>query len=162
MSDSPESEPPSVEGASIYLAGPVAHVDDGGAGWREDVVDEYGDEFEFQNPLAQYNVPADQLSVVDGTSDPENLKTVSVNEIVGHDKKLLEDSDAVLVGYDPVPPIGTPMEVMWAFERDYPIALWPRDGSWLSDVSPWYRHHVGHFGSLPSCLEHLTREVADD
>jgi hypothetical protein len=126
----------------IYLAGPVAATDDGGAGWREAISEEYGADYGFHNPLDKYNVPVDTLEVVDGTSDPDTGHTVGVDELVAGDKKLLRESDGVLVGYVDVHSVGTPMEVMWARERDYPVALWIRDDTAFDGLSPWYRHHA--------------------
>ncbi|AAM88748.1 hypothetical protein PhiCh1p75 [Natrialba phage PhiCh1] len=156
-----EAEPRSAS-ISVYLAGPVGHSEDAGMGWREDLEAEYADGFAFNNPLSKYNVPADNLSVVDGVSDADNDETVGVDEIVRGDKQLLEGSDAVLVGYEPVRSIGTPMEVMWAYERDYPIALWPIHGAWESNLSPWYRYHIGHIGPVESCLAYFSEEVDPD
>ena len=130
------------ERPAVYLAGPVGHLEDGGAGWREEIADDYGDTFDFKDPLEKYNVPLDDLQVVEGVSDPDIDDTVGIDEIVLEDKRLLIQSDAVLVGYSAVRSIGTPMEVMWAYERDYPIVLWIRDDTYVKDVSPWYRHHA--------------------
>lgn len=126
---------------TVYLAGPVAAYDDGGAGWREDIQQDYGHRCDFTNPLDKYNVPLDELEVVPGFSD-RNEGTVGVRELVENDKQLIKDSDAVLVGYTDVQSVGTPMEVMWAYERGYPIALWVRDQTPRDEVSPWYRRHA--------------------
>jgi len=89
--------------------------------------------------------------------------TVSVGEIVTSDKALIDKSDAILVGYTAVRSIGTPMEVMYAYDRDIPTALWIRDGTDSEDLSPWYRHHVtGVFDALRPALGHLRQEVAAD
>lgn len=147
---------------AIYLAGPVMSLADGGAGWRDEVIDLFGDEYDLLNPLAKYNVPAEDLTVVDGTSgDADNV--VGVNEIVEEDKRLLRHCDGVLVGYSAVRSIGTPMEVMWARERDLPVAIWIRDGSDFEDLSPWYRYHAT---AMTNCLDmalgHLERQVGGD
>ena len=126
---------------TIYLAGPVAALNDGGAGWRSVVEQRFGDEFEFKNPLAKYNAPADDIEIVDGSSHGGD-NVVSVSELVELDKHLLAQSDAVLVGYTAVRSIGTPMEVMWAYERAKPVALWLRDDTQTDELSPWYRYHA--------------------
>jgi len=126
----------------IYLAGPVAAYDDGGAKWRDRIIDEFGDRFEFRNPLDKYNVPVEDLTIVDGAGSSAD-SVVSVTELVETDKELLQESDGVLVGYSDVQSVGTPMEVMWAFERDMPVAVWTRDATALDDLSPWYRYHAG-------------------
>jgi len=130
------------ERPTIYLAGPVMSMADGGAGWREDLSERFGDAYEFKNPLAKYNIPVDDIEIVDGASHGGD-EAVSVSEIVETDKHLLAESDAVLVGYSAVRSIGTPMEVMWAHEREMPVALWLRDNTDYADLSPWYRYHAG-------------------
>lgn len=150
---------------TIYLAGPVATLDDGGAGWRESVL-EYlgGDEtVEALNPLDKYNVPVDDLTVVHGMSDEDDETTVGTVEIVGSDKQLVEASDAVLVGYEDVKSIGTPMEVMYAYDRDKPVGIWIRDETDAEELSPWYRHHASAVtNSLPMAIGHLKRKVGSD
>jgi len=125
---------------TVYLAGPVQAKDDGGSSWRNTVKHQFSDGYEFRDPLDKYNVPVEDLTVVGTETDDPNA--VSVGEIVEGDKDLLQQSDAVLVGYDCVRSIGTPMEVMWAYERDYPIAVWIRDETPVIDMSPWYRYHA--------------------
>ena len=127
---------------TVYLAGPVQHVDRGGADWRTEVAEFYADEYDFRDPLSKYNIPADDLVVVDGISNPDNPTTGGVDEIVERDKGLINESDGLLVGYSAVRSIGTPMEVMYARDRDYPVALWVRDGTDFETLSPWYRYHA--------------------
>jgi len=147
---------------TVYLAGPVMSVTDGGAGWRDRVSEEFGDDYEFRNPLAKYNVPADDLEIVAGHSNPRDPSTVGVREIVEEDKRLLRESDAILVGYSACRSVGTPMEVMWGHGRDYPIVLWIRDGTRIDHISPWYRYHVGALtNSVEMALDRLARTVGD-
>jgi len=148
---------------TIYLAGPVAALENGGAEWRERAGRDYGEQYDFQNPLAKYNVPVEDLTVVDGVSDPDDPTTVGTEEIVEEDKAKLRASDAVLVGYVDTQSIGTPMEVMWAFEREMPVAIWIRDETDIMDLSPWYLHHAGAItNSVEMALGHLDREVSID
>jgi len=144
---------------AIYLAGPVAALEDGGAGWRDRVTEEFGDEFELLNPLSKYNVPADELEVVDGVSGA-GAHTVGTHEIVEDDKRLLRHADGILVGYERVHSIGTPMEVMWASERDLPVAIWVRDETDFEDLSPWYRYHATAVtNAVALALRHLERQT---
>ncbi|MFC7323302.1 hypothetical protein ACFQMF_01780 [Halorubrum rutilum] len=146
---------------TVYLAGPVAALDDGGAEWRERVGRDYGEQYDFQNPLAKYNVPVEDLTVVDGVSDPDDHTTVGADEIVTNDKAKLLASDAVLVGYVDTQSIGTPMEVMYAFEREMPVAIWIRDDTDIMDLSPWYLHHASAItNSVEMALGRLDREVS--
>lgn len=126
---------------SIYLAGPVAAYEDGGAGWRDQIVSDHQDWYDFKNPLDKYNVPVDDLTIVQ-QAESDRDDTISVHELVESDKTLLRGSDAVLVGYSDVQSIGTPMEVMWAYERGMPVGIWIRDRTSKTDLSPWYRHHA--------------------
>jgi len=148
--------------ATIYLAGPVAAYDDGGAGWRERVVDEFSDEYEFRNPLDKYNVPVENLDVVNGYADEEANGTVGVRDIVEGDKEMLREADGLLVGYTDVQSVGTPMEVMWAHERGFPVALWVRDDTDFEALSPWYRYHTTSLTSDPELgLRHIAGAAAD-
>ena len=148
---------------TVYLAGPVATLADGGAEWRERVGRDYGEQYDFQNPLAKYNVPVEDLTVVDGVSDPDDHTTVGTDEIVEEDKSKLRASDVVLVGYVDTQSVGTPMEVMWAFEREMPVAIWIRDDTDIMDLSPWYLHHAAAItNSVEMALGHLDREVSGD
>lgn len=148
----------------IYLAGPVAHAADGGSGWREYVIREFGGQFDFRNPLSKYDVPTDDLAIVPGASDPTDDTTVGVTEIVEEDKRLLDAADAVLVGWEDVQSIGTPMEVLRAHRDGQPVALWNR---YEAPLSPWFRYHADHISvDLHTCLnalhEEVTARVADD
>jgi len=114
----------------IYLAGPVADRDDSGAGWREAIKTEYGDEFEFLDPLDKY--------------DPRDDGQPTAREIVESDLDLVMDADALLVRYDGEATWGTPMEVQFAHRRDTPVAL-----TWLgeSPISPWAEFHCDYLRS---------------
>lgn len=145
---------------TVYLAGPVGAYDDGGAEWRNEVTESFGDEYDFRDPLSKYNAPARNLELVDGHSNPDNPVTVGIAELVESDKELLSESDGVLVGYTAVRSIGTPMEVMWAHERDYPIAIWVRDDTEFDDLSPWYQYHATAITTEPGMgLSHIERQT---
>jgi len=150
---------------TIYLAGPVANVEDGGAAWRERLTEEYQHDtsIEFLDPLAKYNAPADDLRIIDGVSDADDEETVGADEIVRSDKQLILGSDALLVGYEAVQSVGTPMEVMFAHARDIPIAVWIRDETLREKLSPWYRHHAGRVTYLPGvAVGHLVNETGGE
>jgi len=125
----------------VYLAGPVAAYHDGGAAWRDMLIEGY-DEYEFRNPLDKYNVPLEELEIVPRASRDGVDKTVGVRELVENDKRLIDESDGILLGYTAVRSIGTPMEVMYAREREMPVAIWIRDDIEMEDLSPWYRYHA--------------------
>lgn len=131
----------------VYLAGPVNNVEDGGKSWRDTVKESYEDVpfVEFRDPLDKYNVSVEDLTIVD--EEPSGDDEVAVSKLVSSDKFMIKDSDVLFIGYEPVQSIGTPMEVMWAYERDYPIGMWLR-GHEYDDLSPWYKHHVDVFEQM--------------
>jgi len=147
---------------TLYLAGPVAALDDGGASWREEITTVFARDYnvQFKNPVAKYNVPASDVEIVsDASDDPSE---VTPEEIVDADKDLLRESDGVLVGYSDVQSVGTPMEVMWSYERDMPVVIWIRDGTPHSELSPWYRHHATAVtDSVAMAVEVLLRRIDD-
>jgi nucleoside 2-deoxyribosyltransferase len=146
---------------TVYLAGPVAHAPDGegGASWRDRFEDRFGDRFNVLNPLSKYNVPLDDLRIKPGVSNPNDETAVGVDELVRNDKQMIEGADVVLVGYKPVRSVGTPMETMYAYERDIPVVLWDRDGDF--DLSPWYKYHVdAALGSMDDAVEWIEEKHA--
>ena len=139
----------------IYLAGPVAVKDDGGAGWRDRLVEDYP-AVEWLDPLAKWNVPAEELSIIEGEAGADQ---VSVSEIVEDDKRLVHEADAVLIGYEHVRSVGTPMETHLAWQSDTPVVLWIRDGTQIGDISPWYRYHVN---AITDNRDHAVGVVFDE
>lgn len=148
---------------TIYLAGPVGAEPDGGAGWRNAISKEFADRIETKDPLAKYNVRLEDLEVVPGTSNPDREDTVGVDEIVESDKAMIDGSDAVLVGYSRVHSIGTPMEVMYAQEREIPVAVWIRDETPVEHLSPWYQYHASAITTdVEAAIAHLERPLEAD
>jgi len=127
------------EKPTVYLAGPVQHADDGGEGWRTAIEDTVTN-INWRNPLAKYNVPADGINIISEKTDAPD--TVTPADIVNADKELLRDSEAVLVGYSDVKQVGTPMEVMFAYEQSIPIVIWLRNATDRASLSPWYQYHA--------------------
>lgn len=148
---------------SVYLAGPVQHVADGGASWRASLESDRP-EVNWLNPLAKYNIPASDVEIVGEGSDAAGEDgTVTPDEIVSGDKDLLRDADAVLVGYTHMKQIGTPMEVMWAWDHYMPVALWIRDGTDVDELSPWYRYHASKIvHSRSDAVDVLTEATEDE
>lgn len=126
---------------TVYLAGPVAALDDGGAAWREAIMDAYPD-IDWHNPLDRWNVPDSDVTIgTDATVDDDG-EAVTVRELVEHDKRLVRESDAVLVGWVDEQSVGTPMEVMLAHQHDIPVVVWIRDQTSTIGLSPWLRYHA--------------------
>jgi len=127
----------------IYLAGPIKHAVKAGRPWRIRIQSRFMDT-EFWNPLDE----------VDATVD-----TVNAEEIVTADKRGVQESDGVLVGYTDTKQIGTPMEVMYAYERDKPVAIWLRNDTNPEELSAWYRHHCFISPNSADCVDYIKGEL---
>lgn len=126
----------------VYLAGPINNTDNGGTEWRKQIKSCcINENIVFTDPTDNINVVGDELTI---TEEPEDENEVSPAEIVGEDKEMLRKSDIVLVGYSDVKSVGTPMEVQWAYSRNYYIFMWIRDETDIVDLSPWYRYHCDY------------------
>jgi nucleoside 2-deoxyribosyltransferase len=125
----------------IYLAGPIKEAADNGAIWRNTLKVNHLDK-QFYDPLAH----------LDATTQDVDSETV-----VKADKAGLNECDGVLVGYRDVQSVGTPMEVMYAYERDLPIALWVRDDTKIAGLSDWYRYHTFPTQDVDQALDYLER-----
>ncbi len=147
---------------SVYLAGPVMYPDDGGHGWRDYVKDEWADSAEWVDPLDKYDTSATEVEISD---DPDGI---SPGTIVEEDKAMIDGCDAVLVGWSRVPSVGTPMEVMYSFDRDIPVAVWYEpEGSRKpitgKNLSPWLEFHAGLISeSFTDCLNWVEKVVSHD
>jgi nucleoside 2-deoxyribosyltransferase len=128
---------------TIYMAGPVQHVEDGGHGWREELQESDLDA-QWNNPLDKYDLSIDDVQwVKDESKVPEDpasdVEYVTSREIVQGDKNLIQKSDGVLIHLpESVPMWGTPMEMMYAYDRNIPIAASHGD----FEVSPWLIDHA--------------------
>lgn len=143
----------------VYLAGPIQHADYGGHMWRDYLVDTYY-EFEFINPLDKYDGNADAIIVHNGNpptdADP-TAEFVSTTELVETDKELVRNCDAVIVNWEDIPSCGTPMEVLYAYERNIPVVC-RYDGN---SISPWMEYHTETIhSSLDDCVEHLLKNLS--
>jgi len=132
-----------VMGETVYLAGPVAQADDNGSGWRDYLKQEFPD-FDYLDPLDKYDGGADDVHIVNSEEEiPANPtdEYVTAHEIVRSDKEMVEASDYVLVGWEEVVSIGTPMEVMYAksIYRGPEVVIWNR---YDNDLSPWFVAHA--------------------
>lgn len=114
----------------VYMAGPIQHAHDDGKGWRQRVKERY-DYIEWLDPFDKYDStePEDQIREMD---------EVTEEYIVEEDLKLIHDSDAVLVHWENVPSVGTPMEIRYAYVNDIPVVL----QTTVDDPSPWLTYHA--------------------
>jgi len=108
----------------VYLAGPIRCADDP-VGWRAAI----------RQSTTEYAIHDPMRRDVDPRDDP-------AEEIVKGDLQMIDDSDAVFVGYrDDVPSVGTAMEIRYASETDTPVVVWQRDDS-ETIASPWLEYHA--------------------
>ena len=126
---------------TVYLAGPVRNLDDGGLSWRQEVREKLEPYYKIESPLDKYNPSVEDIEVVD-QSFPQDDSKVVYWEIVRSDKKQVTKSDVLFVGHKDVQMIGTPMEVMYAYERNIPIVIWDMDAIGEENMSPWFRKHA--------------------
>ncbi len=131
---------------TVYLAGPVRNLDDGGSTWRQKVREKIEPHYEIESPLDKYNPSVEDIEIVDDAVYGDDSK-VAYWEIVRSDKQQIKNSDILFVGHKDVQMIGTPMEVMFAFERDIPIVIWDIDNTGESNMSPWFRKHADRIES---------------
>ena len=125
----------------VYLAGPVRNLDDGGLSWRQKAREVLEPYYDIESPLDKYNPSVDDVEVVD-QSFPQDDSRVAYWHIVRSDKQQIKKSDILFVGHKDVQMIGTPMEVMYAFERDIPIVIWDMNNVGEENMSPWFRTHA--------------------
>ena len=109
-----------------YMAGPVMEPADNGRSWREQLKDEY-EELEWVDPLDKYSSDDDRY--------------LSPEAIVTQDKYWIDKSDVLFVGWKRQPSVGTPMEMMYSFDREIPVIVWLREGE-VESSSPWLRYHA--------------------
>jgi len=147
---------------TIYLAGPVAHADDHGVGWRETVEDNVSS-FHTANPLDKYNIPVEDLTIVRGDADASGDNEIHARTIIKNDKRLIREADGILVGYEDVQMTGTPMEVCWCDEvfPEKPIVVWMRDETSRDELSPWWEHADAFEGNLTSAIYELRERVEE-
>ena len=151
---------------TIYLAGPVQHADDGGHGWRDDVIAQYSDQLDFLNPLDKYDTPSTEVEWLQPDEVPsdygDGIEVLSPTEIVQADKSMISSSDVVLIGLrDNVPMYGTPREHEYAA-----VTLGKRVVVWHTEdmsLSPWTITDTDYLSTdLQRCMEYIiTNEIKD-
>lgn len=137
----------------VYLAGPIQHADDGGHGWRDMVIGEYSDSFDFINPLDFFDGGEDTATILpkdvaEEYKPAEDENVITDEQVVKKDTMLVNDADALLIGYhEKVPAWGTPFEQALVSNRSIaqpnpriPVAVWHSD-LLSSELSPWLRYN---------------------
>ena len=147
---------------TIYLAGPIQHAEDGGYGWRDRVKSEFDTHaVEWSDPLDKYDGPAEGVIIHNGNPPedaPPDADLVSIETLVETDKRMVDNADAVLVGWDDVPSAGTPMEVLHAHNQLTPVVIWYQGDAGLS---PWMEYHSTFVtDTLAAAVERAVFEAA--
>lgn len=127
------------ESDGVYLSGPIRCADDDGRGWREDLIEDYGEEFTFNNPLDMYD--PDEVDIVCDPVDylpDSDREQILPSEYVTQDKYLIADSECVFVGLPEIIARGTMLEcgfAKWAI--GIPFFVWKNEGQeesgWIFD-----------------------------
>jgi len=95
---------------TIYLAGGISHLSyEAATGWRRDLIEQAGDRAIILDPMRGKEVLKGVEAIAVAT--PE----FSHDEIFGRDIADIESSDYMIVNWDSVNSIGTPMEVGFAY-----------------------------------------------
>lgn len=125
---------------TIYLSGPIRKANDNGRTWREELVAEYSDEFDFCNPLDRYNPREhDILNDPVKLSDKSDKEQILPSEYVMSDKVGIREAEFMFVGLPEIIARGTCMECQYAYENDTPFFVWTMDGQ---EESGWLFHHA--------------------
>jgi len=151
------SEQNETDKPTVYLSGPIRKVSDNGNGWRNEVIEEYSNTFNFKNPLDRYN-PSEH----DILNDPVELDEDSEKEqvlpceYVQDDKMDILASDFVLLGLPDAIARGSMMEIMFAeLVPEIPVYVWILEGQ---TESGWIYHHAD---MMSKNLDHIVREMVD-
>lgn len=126
---------------TVYLSGPIEHHPDNGVEWRERIPEAYPS-FDYLNPLDSYS------------PDDVHKENVTARDIVENDKRMILDSDALLVQWpEGIEKCGTPMEILYAFNQGLEVAVW-YIGS--EPYEKWLQYHSHIITSnLEDCLNYL-------
>lgn len=125
---------------TVYLSGPIRKVDDSGREWRDEMIEYYGDEFNFRNPLDRFDPDRQRL-----LNDPENFDEdydgtqILPSEFVTGDKADIQLSDIMFVGLPDEIARGTSMEMYFAYAVGVPYFVWNMDSQ---EESGWVVHHA--------------------
>ncbi len=129
-----------IEEPVIYLSGPMAHSPDGGSGWRDEMIEDYGDSFVFADPRNSVDPYNNDVEIINRMSDydPDSeKKQIFGSQVVQKDEEMIDDCDALFVGLEDVKARGTISEINYAYERAIPVFVWEVDGQeescWVYD-----------------------------
>lgn len=127
-------------GNTIYLCGPIRKATDNGREWRNSLIKEYSDTYDFRNPLDEYDPEThDVLNDPIEYDENSDKKQVMPQEYIFTDKMNILESDYVFVGLPEVISRGSCMEMMFCYFEDIPYFVWTMNGQ---QESGWITHHA--------------------
>lgn len=134
---------------NVYMAGPVHNTQDHGMGWRARIAGEY-DDIEWVDPTDAYDPTKTYDDIV---------RDWDGSDIVEKDLELLSECDAVLVHWENVVSVGTPMEIVYAHERfAIPVVV----QTTVDDVPIWLEEHADALvETFDEAVDHLERLTTD-
>jgi hypothetical protein len=150
---------------TVYLAGPIRHAENGGHDWRDDIIEEYGDQFDFLNPLDAFDTTEDEISWLQPGEVPEDYPesetVLPPKELIQTDKQMIREADAMLLdAREQVPTYGTPREHEYAVQVGTPVVVRYEEGQQLS---PWQIGDAEFLHeSRRQCMRHIYVEHVRD
>lgn len=144
------SFPTSRKMTKVYLAGPIAHSATGGHGWRDAVVNQWPDRFEWINPLDKYDYGEE--------NDLSPTNPYDVKAVVEADKESIQEADVLFVAWNnDIRSRGTQSEMVLASEvYDIPVVVWNRVNAPEEDISFWTHYYADILsGDLPELFEYI-------
>jgi hypothetical protein len=139
---------------TIYLSGPIRKADDNGRTWREELIDDYSDEFDFINPLDRYN--PDEHEILNDPihlSDDSEKEQILPSEYVMSDKMGIQQSEFMFVGLPEIIARGTCMECLFSHFQDTPFFVWTMD---KQEESGWlFRHAEVMYDDRDAIMEYI-------
>lgn len=113
----------------VYMAGPIDDSEDHGKGWRETLKD-HADHIHWVDPLDKYDPDASYEEIMDKWDG---------DVIVEQDIESIEACDAMIVHWEDVQSVGTPMEVVYAVQVfEIPVIVQTE----VEELSIWLDTHA--------------------
>lgn len=143
----------------------MQHTPDHGVTWREELIEEHGERFDFLDPHDTYDNPEDVTWRQPGESHEDiDGEVYTTSEIVNGDREMLRNADAMLMalrdviehddGVMPAYSHGTAREHEFAVrECRIPVIVWYDD---RLELSPWVLDDAAFVStSLDDCLTRI-------
>lgn len=122
---------------SVYLSGPMRKEPEEGRVWRDEIKEEYEEDFNFLDPYDSFDPNKGEIVLESEMEDPDSQ--IMVSDLVETDKNMICGADYMFVGLSDVISRGTCMEIIFAHHHEIPVFLWDRGSG---DLSPWVIYHT--------------------